>query len=235
MIEVRGLTKVFGNTPALTDVSASFPAGTVTGLLGLNGAGKTTLLRVIASLQRADSGTVTLCGNPIGGSAEPMRMLGVHFDPMAMDPRHTARRHLSWLAALGDIARGRIDDVLALVGLAELRHRRIAQLSMGARQRLAIASALLAEPRALIFDEPVNGLDVPGIVWLRELLRQLAADGRTVVVASHLLGEVALTADRLLVMNRGRVAAAGSLEEILPAGADPRQHLEALLLRMAAA
>ncbi|OBF37830.1 multidrug ABC transporter ATP-binding protein [Mycolicibacterium peregrinum] len=235
MIEVRGLTKAFGNTPALTDVSASFPTGTVTGLLGLNGAGKTTLLRVIAGLQRVDSGTVTLCGNPIDHCAEPMRMLGVHFDPMAMDPRHSAQRHLSWLAALGDVARGRIDDVLALVGLTELRHRRIAQLSMGARQRLAIASALLAEPRALIFDEPVNGLDVPGIVWLRELLRQLAAEGRTVVVASHLLGEVALTADRLLVMERGRVAAAGSLDEILPAGADPRQHLEALLLRMAAA
>lgn len=233
MIEVRGLTKAFGSTPALTGVSASFPGGTVTGLLGLNGAGKTTLLRVIAGLERPDSGTVTLCGKPIDGNAEPMRVLGVHFDPMAMDPRHTVQRHLSWLAALGDIARGRIDDVLAQVGLTELRHRRIAQLSMGARQRLAIASALLAEPRALIFDEPVNGLDVPGIVWLRELLRQLAVEGCTVVVASHLLGEVALTADRLLVMEQGRVTVAGSLDEIVPDGADPREHLETLLLGMA--
>lgn len=232
MIEVCGLTKSFAGVPALAEVTASFPPATVTGLLGLNGAGKTTLLRVIAGLERPDSGTVTLCGKRIDGRAEPMRMLGVHFDQTAMDPRHTAHRHLSWLAALGDIARGRIDEVLVQVGLAGLRHRRIAQLSMGARQRLAIASALLAEPPVLIFDEPVNGLDVPGIAWLRDLLHQSASDGCTVVVASHLLGEVALTADRLLVMEQGRVAAAGSLDEIVPSGADPREHLETLLLGM---
>lgn len=233
MIEVRGLTKAFGGTPALVDVTASFPPGTVTGLLGLNGAGKTTLLRLIAGFDKPDRGTVTVCGNGIDGRAEPMRLLGMHFDPTVMDPRHSALRHLSWLAALGDTAPGRIDAVLAQVGLAGQRHRRIAQLSMGARQRLAIASALLAEPRVLIFDEPVNGLDVPGIVWLRELLRQLAADGCTVVVASHLLGEVALTADRLLVLDRGRVSAEGSLDAIVPAGADARRHLETLLLGMA--
>lgn len=233
MIDVRGVTKAFGGIPALVDVTTSFPAGTVTGLLGLNGAGKTTLLRLIAGVERPDHGTITLCGKKIGDHADPMEVLGVHFDPSTMDLRHTAQRHLSWLAALGDVGGARIDEVLDHVGLAEQRHRRIAQLSMGARQRLAIAGALLAEPQALIFDEPVNGLDVPGIVWLRDLLRQLAAEGRTVVVASHLLGEVALTADRLLVLEHGRIAAAGSIDEIVPAGTDPRRHLEALLLRMA--
>lgn len=233
MIEVCGLTKAFGGVPALCDVTASFPPATVTGLLGLNGAGKTTLLRLIAGLERADRGAVTVCGKPIDEYAEPMRVLGVHGDPSTMDPRHSPLRHLSWLAALGDIPEPRIDVVLAQVGLAGHRHRRIAGLSMGARQRLAIAGALLAEPQVLIFDEPVNGLDVPGIVWLRELLRQLAADGCTVVVASHVLGEVTLTADRLLVMDRGRVAAAGSLDEIVPSGADPRLHLETMLLGMA--
>ncbi|MED5813911.1 ATP-binding cassette domain-containing protein [Mycolicibacterium sp. 050232] len=235
MIEVCGLTKAFADAPALAGVTASFPPGTVTGLLGLNGAGKTTLLRVIAGLERPDSGTVTLCGRRLDVHTDPMRLLGVHLDPTTMDPRHTARRHLSWLAALGDIDRRRIDEVLAEVGLADLRHRRIAKLSMGARQRLAIAGALLAEPQVLIFDEPVNGLDVPGIVWLRKLLRRLAGEGCTIVVASHLLGEVALTADRLLVMERGRVAAAGRVDEIVPTDADPREHLEGLLLGMAAA
>ncbi|MFV8050022.1 ABC transporter ATP-binding protein [Mycobacterium sp. 48b] len=233
MIEVCELTKAFAGVPALAGVTASFPPGTVTALLGLNGAGKTTLLRVIAGLERPDGGTVTLCGKQIDGRAEPMQVLGVHLDPTVMDPRHTARRHLSWLAALGGIARERIDEVLVQVGLAGLRPRPIAKLSMGARQRLAIAGALLAQPPVLIFDEPVNGLDVPGIAWLRVLLRQLAADGCTVVVASHLLGEVALTADRLLVMEQGRVAAAGRLDEIVPPGSDPREHLEALLLGMA--
>ncbi|WKG02259.1 ABC transporter ATP-binding protein [Mycolicibacterium sp. HK-90] len=232
MIEVCGLDKAFGDTAALADVTASFPPATVTGLLGLNGAGKTTLLRLIAGLEKPDRGTVAVWGKAIGDHAEPMRVLGVHFDQSAMDPRHSALRHLSWLAALGDIAPRCIDEVLGRVGLAEHRGRRIAHLSTGARQRLAIASALLAEPRVLIFDEPVNGLDVPGIVWLRELLRQLASEGCTVVVASHLLGEVALTADRLLVLERGRVAAEGNLDEIVPPGADPRRYLETLLLGM---
>lgn len=234
MIEVCGLGKAFGGTPALCDVTASFPPATVTGLLGLNGAGKTTLLRLIAGLERPDRGTVTVCGKAIDGHTEPMRALGVHGDPSTMDPRHSPLRHLSWLAALGGIPEGRIEAVLVQVGLAGHRHRRIAGLSMGARQRLAIAGALLAGPQVLIFDEPVNGLDVPGIVWLRELLRQLATDGCTVVVASHVLGEVALTADRLLVLDRGRVAAAGRLDEIVPSGADPRLHLETMLLGMAA-
>ena len=230
MIEITRLVKRFGATVAVDDVTVSFPAGTVTGLLGLNGAGKTTLLRLIAGLDHPDSGDVTLCGRPIRDHADPMRTLGVHFDPDAMDPRHTAERHLRWLAALGGIDGGRVDAVLAEVGLDALRHRRIANQSMGARQRLAIASALLGDPQVLVFDEPVNGLDVPGIVWLRELLHRLAGRGCTVVVASHLLGEVVLTADRLLVLQRGKVKVAGALADVTPAGADPRDHLESLLL-----
>lgn len=230
MIEITGLVKRFGVNVAVDDVTASFPAGTVTGLLGLNGAGKTTLLRLIAGLDRPDNGSVTLCGKPIQDHAEPVRTLGVHFDPTAMDPRHTADRHLRWLAALGGTAPRRVDAVLTEVGLHELRGRRISNLSMGARQRLAIASALLGDPQVLVFDEPVNGLDVPGILWLRELFRRLVGRGRTVVVASHLLGEVVLTADRLLVLQRGRVKVAGPLVEVVPAGADPRDHLESLLM-----
>jgi ABC-2 type transport system ATP-binding protein len=235
MIETTGLVRRFGAVTAVDQVTVSFRPGTVTGLLGLNGAGKTTLLRLIAGLEQPDGGSVLVCGKGIREQVDPMRILGMHFDTTALDPRHTPVRHLSWLAALGDVDSARVPQVLFEVGLAEQCGRRIAELSMGARQRLAIASALLAEPEVLIFDEPVNGLDVPGIVWLRELLLRLASDGRTVVVASHLLGEVVLTADQLVMMDRGRIAMAGPLAEVVPSGVDPRAHLESLLLTAAGA
>ncbi|WP_299556454.1 ABC transporter ATP-binding protein [uncultured Mycolicibacterium sp.] len=219
MIEVHGLTKVLGNRTVIDDITASFPAGTVTALLGLNGAGKTTLLRLIAGLTRPDAGAVRT-GGPVG----------FHLGPGAMNPRHTVGRHLAWLAALHGVAAARIDAVLAEAGLAGRRRERIDRLSLGMRQRLAIASTLLADPRTLLFDEPLNGLDVPGIVWFRGLLRRLADDGRTVVVATHLLGEVALTADRILLLVDGRLHTAGPLRDLTPHGADVREWLETTLL-----
>ena len=171
-----------------------------------------------------------VCGHQWRGDP---RLLGVHLGPDAMDPRHTVMRHLSWLAALARIGSSRIEETLADVGLHDLRSERIGQLSLGARQRLAIAGTLLAEPQALLFDEPLNGLDVTGIVWFRSLLRRLATAGCTVVVATHLLGEVALTADRIALLDGGRLRAVGELRQLTPAGADAREWLEVTLLECA--
>lgn len=230
MIQTQGLAKTFGGRRAIDNVTADFPAGTVTALLGLNGAGKTTLLRLIAGLDRPDAGSVTVCGHH---RRDDPRLLGVHLGPDAMDPRHTVLRHLSWLAALYGVAGARVEEVLDDVGLPEHRSERIGSLSLGARQRLAIGSALLGEPRALLFDEPLNGLDVPGIVWFRSLLRRLADAGCTVVVATHLLGEVALSADRVALLVDGRLRAAGELQQLAPVEADIREWLEATLLECA--
>ncbi|OBI78476.1 ABC transporter ATP-binding protein [Mycobacterium sp. E740] len=230
MIEVSNLSKRFGSCRAISDVTASFPSASVTALLGLNGAGKTTLLRLIAGLDHPDGGTVTVCGRTPRDEPEPSRLISAHLGPEAMNPRHTVSRHLAWLAALAGISSKRVETVLTEAGLSEHRDERIAKLSLGFRQRLAIAAALLADPAAIVFDEPLNGLDVPGIVWLRTLLRRLAADGRTIILASHLLSEVVLTADRLLILDRGRVAESGTLDELVPAGDDPRLWLEHALL-----
>ncbi|MGV0834993.1 ABC transporter ATP-binding protein [Mycolicibacterium thermoresistibile] len=234
MIETIGLTKSFtGGSEgrrAVDDVSAEFPSGSVTALLGLNGAGKTTLLRLIAGLTRPDAGTVRIGGHPPGGDP---RLLGFHLGPDALNPRHTVWRHLSWLAALAGVDPARVDQVLATTELHERRSERIDRLSLGVRQRLAIAGALLADPQALLFDEPLNGLDVPGIVWFRSLLRRLAEQGRTIVVATHLLGEVALTADRVAVLAGGRLVTFGELDHLTPPGADPREWLETTLLEHA--
>lgn len=227
MIETQGLTKAFGGSHALDRVTVTVPSGAVTALLGLNGAGKTTLLRLIAGLDRPDAGTVTVDGRvPFG---DPY-LVGMHLGPGALDPHHTVTRHLRWLAALAGVEAGRVDEVLDEAGLAPLRGRRIGALSLGARQRVAIAGALLCRPRALLFDEPLNGLDVPGIVWFRGLLRRLADTGCAVVVATHLLSEVVLSADRVLLLQYGRVHADGTLAEVVPAGADPRDWLESALL-----
>jgi ABC-2 type transport system ATP-binding protein len=227
MIETQGLTKAFGGSRALDRVTVTVPSGAVTALLGLNGAGKTTLLRLIAGLDRPDAGTVTVDGRvPFG---DPY-LVGMHLGPGALDPHHTVTRHLRWLAALAGVEAGRVDEVLDEAGLAPLRGRRIGALSLGARQRVAIAGALLCRPRALLFDEPLNGLDVPGIVWFRGLLRRLADTGCAVVVATHLLSEVVLSADRVLMLQDGRVHADGTLAEVVPAGADPRDWLESALL-----
>lgn len=222
MIGVSRLGKRFGARAALEDVSVTFPAGTVTALLGLNGAGKTTLLRVIAGLERPDAGTVTVTGS-----------LGVHIDPAGLDPRHTVWRHLTWRAALIGLPPDAVRAALTRAAMFDHRHRRIADLSLGARQRLAIAGALLGEPDAVIFDEPLNGLDVPGILWFRSLLRHLAGDGMSVVLATHLLGEVVHTADRVVLLQDGRVGLAGAVTDLVPTGSDPQHWLEQTLVAAA--
>lgn len=227
MIETHSLIKSFGAKRALDDVTVTLPAGTVTALLGLNGAGKTTLLRLIAGLDRPDGGTVTVCGRtPFG---DP-RLVGAHLGPDALDPRHTVTRHLRWLAALAGVNGTRVGQVLEETGLSSQRRDRIATLSLGARQRLAVAGVLLCRPRAVLFDEPLNGLDVPGIVWFRGLLRQLADAGCAVVVVTHLLAEVVLSADRVVLLADGRLHLDGSLNEMLPVGAESRDWLESRLL-----
>lgn len=221
MIDIDSLTTAFGSRRAVDNVSARFPAGTVTAVLGLNGAGKTTLLRTIAGLESPDRGTVV------------RPRLGVHLGPDALNPRHTVRRHLRWLAALRGLPAAAVEHTMTQTGLHGRGAERIGGLSLGARQRLAIASALLGDPEALLFDEPLNGLDVPGIVWFRALLRAQADRGRAVLVATHLLGEVALSADRVLILDRGGVLAAGELGDVVPAGEDPRVWLEYTLLEHA--
>ena len=228
MIEVDAVSKSFGARPAVQDLTATFPAGTVTCLLGLNGAGKTTLLRLIAGLERPDSGTVRVVGARLADRPDPLRTLGVQLE--AMDPGHTVARHLRWLAALGGIRARRVDEVLDSVGLADRRDQRIGSLSTGARQRLSIGATLLGNPRVYLFDEPLNGLDVPGIVWMRDLLRGLADTGRTVVMASHLLSEVVLTADRVTILAAGRVVTDGAIGDVVPPGREPREYLEDRLI-----
>lgn len=227
MIDMVGVTKTFGDHRAVHDVTVAFPAGSVTALLGLNGAGKTTMLRLMAGLDRPDQGTVTVCQRRPSGDPQ---LVGVHLGPEAGNPRHTVWRHLCWLAALAGIATARVGEVLDETGLRAVRSERIGSLSLGVRQRLAIAGALLCRPRALLFDEPLNGLDVPGVVWFRDLLRRLADAGCTVVVATHMLSEVLLTADRIAILDAGRLRLVDSLDDAIPADADGQEWLESELL-----
>ncbi len=222
MIQTRDLTKSFGANRAVEDVTVTFPAGTVTALLGLNGAGKTTLLSLLAGLIPPDAGGLTVCG---GAAA--------HLGPGAMNPRHTVEQHLRWLAALAGLDAARVPEVLGIAELAALRRTRIRALSLGLRQRVAIAGTLLCRPRVLLFDEPLNGLDVPGVLWFRGLLRELAADGATVVIATHLLAEVVLTAGRVAILQRGRLRIDGPLADLVPADADAREWLESTLMECA--
>ena len=230
MIETRSLTKVFNSHAAVDDVTATFPAGSVTALLGLNGAGKTTLLQLLAGLLAPDAGGVVVDGRRPGGDPG---LVAAHLGPGALHPRHTVERHLRWLAALAGIGPARVAEVLAEAGLAGAGAHRIGALSLGTRQRVAIAGTLLCQPRVLLFDEPLNGLDVPGVLWFRDLLRKLSDDGCAVVVASHLLAEVVLTADRVLILDRGRVRMDGALCDLVPAGAQSRDWLESTLMECA--
>jgi ABC-2 type transport system ATP-binding protein len=229
MIEIERLSKRFGATRAIDDISLTVPAGAVTTVLGLNGAGKSTLLRLIAGFEQPDLGQIRICGKSLPRERDPMQLLGMQFAAAAMDPRHTVSRQLRWLAALGGIGSATVAAVLDRIGLTASGATKIGALSDGARQRLGIGCALLGDPQVLIFDEPANALDVAGIVWLRNLLRDLASDGRTVVQASHLLGEVVLTTDRVVMIADGRIVADGPLSQTVPDGVDARTHLEQAL------
>jgi ABC-2 type transport system ATP-binding protein len=207
MIEVRSLSKSFGNHKAVDDLSFTVRPGVVTGFLGPNGAGKSTTMRVALGLTRPDAGEVLVHGQLYARLAAPLHEVGALLDAKAVHPRRTAYQHLAVLAATHGIPRRRVEEVLAMVGLTDVATRRPGGFSMGMSQRLGIAAALLGDPATVLLDEPVNGLDPEGIRWVRQLLRSLAAEGRTVFLSSHLMSEMALTADHLVVIGRGRLIA----------------------------
>ena len=213
-IEVRGLTKTFGPVTAVREVSFRAPAGQVTGLLGPNGSGKTTTLRATLGLVRPTAGTVLIGGLPYRNLPRPRRIVGAMLEATGFHPGRRARDHLLVLAAAAEVPDQRVDEVLDQVGLAEAAGRRVRGFSLGMKQRLGLAAALLGDPQVLLLDEPANGLDPAGIAWLRGLLRDVADQGRTILVASHVLGEVAQTADRVVIVSAGRLRFDGPLDEL---------------------
>jgi len=215
MIEARNLTKRYGTTLAVDDLSFSVEAGQVTGFLGPNGSGKSTTMRMIVGLDAPTSGAVTVQGRGYGSLRFPLHQVGALLDANAAHPGRKARNHLNWLADSNKIPRRRVDDVLGIVGLTEAAERRAGELSLGMGQRLGIAAALLGDPAVLILDEPINGLDPEGILWVRHLLRSLADEGRTVLVSSHLMTEMSLTADHLIIIGRGRLLSSGRVADFI--------------------
>ena len=213
MIELRNLTKRYGDTLAVDDLSFTVPPGRVTGFLGPNGAGKSTTMRMILGLDVPSSGEVTVTGRPYGASPAPRHEIGALLDAKAIQGGRTAYNHLRWIARAGGFPRQRIDEVLELVGLTDVAGRKAGGFSLGMSQRLGIATALLGDPRILLFDEPVNGLDPEGIRWIRSFLQRLASEGRTIFVSSHLMSEMEETADHVVVIARGRLIADTSIAE----------------------
>jgi ABC-2 type transport system ATP-binding protein len=215
LIEVKNITKRYGATLAVDDLSFVIPEGLVTGFLGPNGAGKSTTMRMMLGLDRPNSGSITINGSRYEDFRFPLHEVGALLEAKAIHPGRTARNHLRWMADSNGINRRRVDEVLETVGLASVARKRSGTFSLGMGQRLGIAAALLGDPKVLLLDEPVNGLDPEGILWVRQLLRSLAAEGRTVFVSSHLMSEMALTADHLVVVGRGRLIADASVQEII--------------------
>ena len=215
MIVAPGLTKTYGAKPAVDGISFTVEPGRVTGFLGPNGAGKSTTMRMILGLDRPTAGSVTVNGRRYADSPAPLREVGALLEAQAVHPGRSARNHLRWLAASNGIPAERVDEVLELVGLEKVAGQRVGKFSLGMGQRLGIAVALLGDPPVVVLDEPVNGLDPEGIRWVRNLARQLAAEGRTVFVSSHLMSEMALTADHLVVIGRGKVLADCSMSEFI--------------------
>ncbi|CAO5190479.1 ABC-2 type transport system ATP-binding protein [Frankia sp. AiPs1] len=215
MIEARGLTKRYGRTVAVNDLSFAVAPGKVTGFLGPNGAGKSTTMRMILGLDNPTAGTVRINGKRYADLRHPMRQVGALLDAKWVHPNRSARSHLRWIAAANRIPVKRVDEVLATVGLTSVAGKRAGGFSLGMSQRLGIATALLGDPGVLLFDEPVNGLDPEGILWIRQFMHRLADEGRTVFVSSHLLSEMALTAQDLVVIGRGRLIAQTSTREFI--------------------
>jgi ABC-2 type transport system ATP-binding protein len=215
MIEARGLTKRYGDTLAVDDLSFDVEPGRITGFLGPNGAGKTTTMRLILGLDWPTSGSVTVNGKPFGKLAWPMREVGALLDAKAAHGGRSAYNHLLCLAQANSLPARRVDEVLELVGLREVAKKRSKGFSLGMAQRLGIAGALLGDPGILMFDEPVNGLDPEGILWIRNLMKALAAEGRTVFVSSHLMSEMENTADHLIVIGRGKLISDCTVDEFI--------------------
>ncbi len=205
MIKAMGLTKKYGDKVAVDDLSFSVSPGIVTGFLGPNGAGKSTTMRMILGLDAPTAGTVTINGRPFADHIRPLAEVGALLEARAIHTGRTARNHLRVMAATASISRRRVDEVIDMVGLADVADRRAGAFSLGMGQRLGIASALLADPKTLILDEPVNGLDPDGVRWIRNLLKGLADEGRTIFLSSHLMSEMALTADHVIVVGKGRL------------------------------
>jgi ABC-2 type transport system ATP-binding protein len=215
VIEIDGLTKRYGEKAAVDGLSFVVEPGVVTGFLGPNGAGKSTTMRVIAGLDRPTSGTVRVNGKQYRRSAAPMSELGILLDARSVHPGLSARNNLLALARTSGIGRRRVDEVIELAGLAEVAGSRAGGFSLGMGQRLGVAAALLGQPRTVVLDEPVNGLDPDGVRWIRLLLRSLAEEGRTVFLSSHLMSEMAQTATRLVILGRGKLVAETSVEDFV--------------------
>ena len=222
LIQVRGLTKQYGSTRAVDDLSFEVRPGLVTGFLGPNGAGKTTTMRCILGLDAPTSGSVTVGGRAYRDLPAPLREVGALIDAGAVHPKRTAHNHLLALAQSNRIPAKRVDDVLGMVGLESVAGKRVGGFSLGMNQRLGIAAALLGDPPVLMFDEPVNGLDPEGIVWVRKFMQSLAAEGRTVFVSSHLMSEMALMADHVIVIGRGQLLRDQTVTEFVETSSEHR-------------
>jgi ABC-2 type transport system ATP-binding protein len=237
VIEVAELTKTYGTKRAVDGISFTAPAGSVTGFLGPNGAGKSTTMRMIMGLDRPDSGAATIEGRSLSAHDAPMRAAGALLEAKSVAPGRSARDHLRVLAATHGISRKRVDEVIAMTGLEAVAAKRVKGFSLGMGQRLGIATAVLGDPSTLVLDEPVNGLDPDGVLWVRNLARQFAAEGRTVLLSSHLMSEVQLTADRVVVIGMGRILAdstladftAGATTDAVTVRTSDDERLEALL------
>ncbi len=228
MIEANHLSKRYGNTVAVDEVSFVVQPGRVTGFLGPNGAGKSTTMRMILGLDAPSAGSVLIDGKPYSQLTDPLRSVGALLDAKAIVGGRSAANHLTWLAASNGIVRRRVSEVLDLVGLSDVAGKRVGTFSLGMSQRLGIAAALLGDPHTMMFDEPINGLDPDGILWIRNLMKSLASEGRTVFLSSHLMSEMAQTADHLLVIGRGRIIADASTEEFINGNAAPTVRVRAL-------
>ncbi len=216
MITVDHVTKRHGRIVSVDDVSLTIEAGQVTGLLGPNGAGKSSLMRIMCDLDRADAGSVHVAGRRYRDHPRPLSVVGAQFEGSGAHPGRTGRNHLRWVARTNGVSMARVDEMLEFVGLSPRDgKRRVKTYSLGMQQRLGIATALLADPQVVIFDEPANGLDPLGISWLRDALKGLARSGKTVLLSSHLMGETEMIADRVVLMDHGRVFADGKVQDFV--------------------
>ena len=222
MIEAVNLTKRYGHKTAVDNISFTVKPGTVTGFLGPNGAGKSTTMRMIMGLDKPTSGTVTVNGHPYRELSAPLCEVGALLDAKGLHGSRSARSHLRQLAASNGIPAKRVDEVLEITGLTSVAKKRVKGFSLGMGQRLGIAAALLGDPGVLLFDEPVNGLDPEGVKWVRETCRRLAGEGRTVFISSHLMSEMAQTADQLLVIGRGRILSTGRVDDVIASATTDR-------------
>jgi ABC-2 type transport system ATP-binding protein len=227
VIEAANLTKTYGKKKAVDDLSFTVQPGMVTGFLGPNGAGKSTTMRLLLDLDAANSGSARINGKRYRDHAAPLQEVGALLEAKAVHKGRSARNHLRALAATHGISPKRVDEVIGLVGLDTVAKKRAGGFSLGMGQRLGIASALLGDPQTLLLDEPVNGLDPEGILWIRNLLKHLAAEGRTVFVSSHLMSEMALTADHLIVVGKGRLIANASVKELTDGAGASHVHVSA--------